>query len=305
MRWKDVIPLVRETAWGWSARQTFQLGAALAFYGVFALAPTLIIAIALAGILFGEGAAKGQLDATLTDALGPTLAGALAETMTHVHVTGSGWVATVIGVGLVLFASTGLFIELQLALNDIWGVQPKPGRSIWNMLRSRFFAFVLVLGVGALLVLSLIANATLLALHTYLPEAAWSDEPYLWEGANWLLSLVLVTLLMAMIYKLLPDVIIAWHDVWVGAFITALLFELGNFLMGQYLVRAAPASVYGPASSLVVVMLWVYYSSLILLFGAELTKQFANKHGNRMRPAEYAMCRPCQSSVGKEADSLG
>jgi membrane protein len=304
MRGKDVIGLLRDTAWGLSKRQTFQLGAALAFYGAFALAPTLLIAIAMAGMLFGEGAAKGQLDATLTDALGPTLAGALAETMTFVYVSGSGWIATLIGFGLALFASTGLFIQLQMALNDIWGVQPKPGRSFWNMIRSRFFAFVLVLGVGALLVLSLVANATLLALHTYLPDASWSDEPYFWDGVNWLLSLVLVTLLLAMTYKLLPDAIIAWRDVWVGAFITALLFGLGNFLLGQYLVRAVPASIYGSASSLVVVMLWVYYSSQILLFGAEFTKHFANKHGNRMRPADYAMCRPGEASIGKEADSF-
>src|SRR5262249_37509686 len=129
------------------------------------------------------------------------------------------------------------------------------------------------------------------ALHAYLPEASWSDEPYLWDGVNWLLSLVLVTLLMAMIYKLLPDAIIAWRDVWVGAFITALLLVLGNFLIGQFLIRAAPASAYGSASCLVVVMLWVYYSSQILLFGAEFTKQFANKFGKPMRLAEYAMCR--------------
>jgi membrane protein len=230
------------------------------------------------------------------------LAGALAETMSFVYVSGSGWIATVLGFGFALFASTGLFIQLQMALNDIWGVQPKPGRSFWNTIRSRFFAFVLVLGVGALLVLSLVANATLLALHTYLPDASWSDEPYLWDGVNWFLSLLLVTFLMAMIYKLLPDAIIAWRDVWVGAFITALLFGLGNFLLGQYLVRAVPASVYGSASSLVVVMLWVYYSSQILLFGAEFTKHFANMHGNRMRPADYAMCRPGESSIGKEGD---
>jgi membrane protein len=292
MRWKDLIALVRDTAWSWLEPHTFQLGAALAFYGAFALAPTLIIAIALAGIFFGEDAAQGRLDAKLTGALGPGMAGALAETMTYVYVTGSGCIATVIGFGLILFASTGLFIQLQLALNQIWGVQPKPGRGFWNMVRSRFLAFVLVLGVGALLVLAVIANTTLIALHAFLPEAAWPDEPFLWDGVNWILSIVLFTLLVAMIYKLLPDAIIAWGTVCVGASLTALLFALGNFLFGQYLVRAAPASVYGSASSLVVVMLWIYYSSQILLFGAEFTKHFAKKYGKPMRPAEYAMCRP-------------
>jgi membrane protein len=292
MHWKDVISLMRDTAWNWLEPHTFQLGAALAFYGAFALAPTLLIAISMAGVLFGEEAAKGQLDATLNDALGPTTAQAVNETMTYVYVTDTGWFATAIGVGVILFASTGLFIQLQLALNTIWSVQPKPGHGLWNMVRSRFLAFVLVLGVGALLVLSLIANTTLVALHAHLPATSWLYEPFVWDGANWVLSLVLVTLLVAMIYKLLPDTIIAWRSVWAGAVLTALLSMLGNYVFGQYLAHVGPASVYGSASCLVVVMLWVYYSSQILLFGAEFTKQCANRYGKPLRPAEYAMCRP-------------
>ena len=292
MHWKDLFGLVHETAVGWSKRQTFQLGAALAYYGVFALAPTLVIAIAIAGILFGEDAAQGRLSDTLKDALGPAVAQAFADVLAYVHISGSGWTATVVGIGLVLFASTGLFTQLQLALNAIWGVQPAPGRGFWNIIRVRFFAFVLVLGTGALLVLSLIANTALLALNSYWGSAHWSGEYYMWEGMDWGLTLVLQTFLFALIYKLLPDVIITWRDVAIGAFLTALLFAFGNFLICQYLYRAAPASVYGPAGSLVVVMLWVFYSSQILLFGAELTKNFANKYGKPMQPANYAMCRP-------------
>jgi membrane protein len=297
MRLKDLFGLVKETAIGWSKGQTFQLGAALAYYGVFALAPTLVIALAMAGILFGEDAAQGRLTATLEDALGPAVAQAFAEVLAYVHVTGSGWKATVIGIALVLFASTGLFTQLQLALNAIWGVQPKPGRGFWNVLRGRFFAFILVLGTGALLVLSLIANTALLALNSFVGPINWSGEYYMWEGMNWFLTLMLQTLLFALIYKLLPDAIITWRDVGIGAFITALLFALGNFLICQYLYRAAPASVYGPAGSLVVVMLWVYYSSQILLFGAELTKNFANRYGKPMQPAKYAVCRPSSTPI--------
>jgi membrane protein len=292
MRWTDLVGLLKDTAYGWSEGHTFQLGAALAFYGAFALAPTLVIAIALAGILFGEEAAKGQLDAALADALGSTVAKALAETLTFVYVTRSGWPATLVGAGLVLIAAIGMFLQLQVALNTIWGVQPKPGRGLWYMIYSRLFAFVLVLGIGALLLLSLVANAAMVALHAFLPPAALPEEPLFWEGFNWLLSLALVTLLFAMVYKLLPDAIIAWRDVWVGAFITALLVVFGNYLFCQYLCWAAPLAVYGPASSLVVVLLWVYYSSQMLLFGAAFTKQFANKYGKPMRPADYAMCRP-------------
>src|SRR5262249_22592899 len=134
MRWKDVLALVRETASGWAAGPTFQLGAALAFYGSFALAPTLVLAIALAGLLFGDEAAQGQLDATLAGTLGPTVAQALAEILAHVYVSRSGWTATLFGLGLILFAATGLFSQLQLSLNIIWGVQPKPGRTLWYMI---------------------------------------------------------------------------------------------------------------------------------------------------------------------------
>jgi membrane protein len=292
MRWNDLIGLVRETAYGWIEQHTFQLGAALAFYGAFALAPTLVIAIALSGILFGEEAAKGQLDATLTDAVGAPVAEALTETLTYVHVTGSGWYATLVGIGFVLFAATGLFLQLQLALNTIWGVQPKPGSGFWYMLRSRFLAFVLVLAVSALLLVSLIANAALLAVHTFLPTSAWAGESLMWQGVDWLLSLVLQTLLFAVIYKLLPDAIIAWRNVWVGAFLTALLFALGNYFICLLLYWSAPASVYGQATSLVIVMLWVYYSSQILIFGAVFTKHFANRYGQPMRPADYATCLP-------------
>jgi membrane protein len=292
MRFKDLTGLVRETACGWWERGTFELGAALAFYGAFALAPTLVIAIALAGIFFGEDAAKGRLDASLAQAVGPTVARALAEALTYVHVTGSGWSATCIGVGLVLFAATGLFIQLQTSLNAIWGVQPKPGRGLLNMARSRLFAFLMVLGIGALLLLSLVVNAVLGALHASLPPASRLGDSLLWQAGDRILSVLMMTLLIAMIYKLLPDAIIAWRNVWVGALITALLLALGNYLISQYLYRAAPASIYGPAASLVVVMLWVYYSSQILLFGAEFTKHFANKYGKPMRPANYATCRP-------------
>jgi membrane protein len=231
---------VRETAYGWSKGNTFQLGAALAFYRTFALAPTLVIAIALAGILFGKDAAKGRLDAQLADAVGPSVAQAVAEILTSVHANRSGWTATLVGFSLVLFGATGMFIQPLTALNAIWGVQLKPGCGVWNIIRSRFFAFLLVLTIVALLVLSLIANAALVALRGDLPPAYWSGESFLWEGADWLLSLALLTLLVAMIYKLLPDAVIAWRNVWVGSFITALLFVLGNYLNCQHLYRPPP-----------------------------------------------------------------
>jgi len=292
MGWKGLIRLVKETAYGWLGGPSFQFGAALAFYASFALAPTLIMAIAVAGLLFGKDAARGQAHAFLEETTGAFVAKAIADTLTYVHVSGTGWTATVVGVGFVLFAATGMFAQLQMALNSIWGVQNKPGEGLWGMLRGRFFAFLLLMVIGALLLVLLIVNTVLVALETYLPDSDWSGQRYVWEGVNWLLLLGLQTLFFAMTYKLLPDVIITWREVWIGAAITALFFALGNYLMSQYLCRVAGEFAYGAAGSLIVVMLWVYYSSQVVLFGAEFTKHFANRYGRPVRPADYAMCRP-------------
>lgn len=292
MRWKTLVSLVRATASGFFAGDSFQFGAALAFYGAFALAPLLVIAIGLAGLFFGEDAAKGRLDATLTDALGDNMAQAFAEVLSYVHLSHSGGIATLIGFVVTLFAVTALFIQLQMALNAIWDVQPKPDRSFWNALRSHLTAFVLVLLIGALLLMSLVAHAAMVTVHAFFPIPFWHNEPLFWEGVDWTVLIVLITLLFAIIFKLLPDAQIAWRNVWIGALITALLFMLGNYLFCQYLYHFAPVAVYGPASCLVVVMLWVYYSSQTLLFGAEFTKHFAKQCGKPVQPAHYAMCRP-------------
>jgi membrane protein len=297
---KGLIGLVKKTASGWYGGHPFELGAALAFYGAFALAPTLVIAVALAGIFFGEEAAQGQLAASLEVALGPVVAKAFAETLTYVYVSQSGWIATLVGLGVVVFAATGMFIQLQMSLNEIWEVQPKPGRDLWDMVRTRFLAFVLVLSFGGLLLLLLIADAVLRALHALLPKAPWSVDAYLWEGGEWLLLICLLTLLFSLIYKLLPDAIITWRAVWGGAFITAVLFGVGSYLVAYYLGRVAPTFTYGAAGSLVMVMLWVYFSSQVVLFGAELTKNVADAFGEPVRPAAYARYLPRRTGTGQE-----
>ena len=304
MRWKDLFRLVKETTYGWLGGSSFQFGAALAFYASFALAPTLLIAMAVAGLLFGQDAARGQVHALLEETTGPLVAKAIADMLTYVHVSRTGWTATLVGVGFVLFAATGMFAQLQMALNSIWGVQNKPGQGLWGMLRGRCFAFLLLIAIGALLLLLLIANTVLVALETYLPDSDWSGQRYVWEGVNWLLLLGLQTLFFVMTYKLLPDVIITWREVWIGAAITAVLFAFGNFLMSHSLCRVAGEFAYGAAGSLVVVMFWVYYSSQVVLFGAEFTMHFANRCGRPIRPADYAMCRPGAPHVLKETSKV-
>lgn len=295
MQWKELLSLPKKTVLGWYQGNTFQFGAALAFYGAFALAPMMYLTIGMAGMVYGEEAAQGQLAKTLAVALGPAVADAIEESLTYVHVNRSGAMATVIGLGLVLFAVTSFLIQLQVALNFIWGVQPKPGNGIWTMLRNRILAFLLVLGLGLLLLLLLAANAALVTMHQFLPDHSWTSDSQLWATVKWGVLLILHMLLVALIYKLLPDAVITWWDTMVGALISALLMLIGNYLIGYYLSRIAPTFAYWAASSLVVVMLWVYYSSQVLLFGAEFTKNYAALAGRPVRPTNNAIYQSSRS----------
>jgi membrane protein len=290
MRFKDLGQVVKDTAVGWYQHRTFELGAALAFYGVFALAPTLVIAIAVAGMVFGEEApvAQEHLVAQLEQVLSPAVARAVAETLNYVYINRSGWIATCIGFGVLVFGIIGAFGQLQAALNSIWGVQAKTDGGVWGAVRDRLLGFVLALVTWGLILSALGATAALQAIRAFVPSFLPS-QGYLWDGLNWAASLGLLTLLFAMIYKLLPDIKIRWRAVWVGAALTAILFAIGNYLIGLYLGRSAAISAYGAAGSVVVVMLWVYYSSQVILFGAEFTRQFAKRYHERVRPAENAL----------------
>jgi len=251
------------------------MGAALAYYGVFALGPILIIAIALAGWLFGEEAAHGRLAETLDDVLGPTVAGAVTTTLKHVHVNRSAWSASLVGFGILLFAATGLFSQLQLSLNEIWGCDDASARPFRTLLRSRCLAFVMVMSVGALLVASLAVNLVVGTIHDNLPRLSASGWLAFLDPGHELTSWVLVTLLFALVYRWLPPAAVAWRHALLGAALSALLFTAGNYLIGKYLAWSAPSLAFGPASYLIVVMLWVYYSSQVVLAGAVFTEVLA------------------------------
>jgi membrane protein len=289
---REVGRLLARAARQWYELNTFQLGAALAFYGVFAVAPILMIALAIAGMIFGEEAARGHLAEQLRQVVGPAVATAIEQTLRSAHTTGSGWLATLIGVGVLLVAALGLFSQLQSALNTIWDVRARPGRGIWVEVRGRFWSFLLVLSIGGLLLASLIASTLLSALGRFIDLSGWPGGPYLLLAIHWLVLLSLLTVLFALIYKVLPDVHIDWGDVWVGAGVTALLFAVGSYLIGLYLGWASPASAYGAAGSLVVVLLWIYYSSQVALFGAEFTRAYAGKCGKERRPRANAELLP-------------
>jgi membrane protein len=289
MRIRDLYGLLRQTYQEWSADKAPQLGAALAYYSVFSIAPLLIIAVAIASFVFGEAAAQGQISTQVRDTVGPTAAAAIEDVVAHSHRDGVGIWATVIGIGTLLIGAAGVFGQLQDALNTVWKVEPRPDRGWLVVLRERLVPFTMVLGAGFLLLVSLVVSAVLSALTEFLTPEALLGGASLWMVLNNLVSLGVITLLFAVIFKYLPDVRIAWTDVWIGALVTAVLFTVGKYLLGLYLGLSGVSSAFGAAGSLVLILVWVYYSAQIFLFGAELTRVYAIHRGSRVEPTDNAV----------------
>ena len=284
-----MLPLLKQTASEWMEDDAPSLGAALAYYTVFSLAPLMTIAIAIAGFFFGKEAAQGQIFDELRVLLGEEGGKAIEEMVQSASAQPTvGVVATVISVIILLFGASGVFGQLQASLNRIWGVKPKPGRGVLGIIQDRLLSFGFTLVVGFLLLVSLLLTAGI-ALVADLAGGLMPASETLAQLLNFVLSLAIITLLFAMIFKFLPDAKIAWRDVWIGAFLTALLFTVGKFALGLYLGKSSVASSYGAAGSLIVLLLWVYYSSQILFFGAEFTQVYANRFGSCVAPADNAV----------------
>jgi membrane protein len=288
MNLKSGFGLLKESYKEWMDDGALQLGAALAYYTIFSLAPMLLIAISVAGLIFGREAAQGELVGQLRGLIGQQGAEFIQTLVANAGKQGSGVLGTVVGIATILFGATGVFAQLQTSLNQIWDVEAKPAKGIWGFLRTRVLSFGMVLGIGFLLLVSLVVSAAIAALDTYATG--------LFPGAEVVIGIVsaviglgLITLLLAMIYRFLPDVKIAWKDVWIGAAITALLFVIGKMLIGLYLGNSSVASTYGAAGSLVILLLWIYYSAQILFFGAEITQVYASRYGSGIVPDEHAV----------------
>ena len=271
--------LVKTAALGWWNDRAMSLGASIAFFTVFSLAPMLLASIAVAGLAFGREAAQGAIVAQLGGLLGDKAAVAIEAMIASASNLGSGILGTVIGVTTFLLLATGAIVELQDNLNIIWKATPPGVSGIIAFIRTRIISLALVVGIGFLLLVSLVVDAGLAALGRYL-ESVFSGATLVLGVLNATVSLAAAVLLFAMIFKILPAVPIAWHDVWTGAIVTALLFTLGKFLIGFYLGKSDVASSYGAAASIITILLWVYYSALILLFGAEFTKAYAESRGS-------------------------
>ena len=272
----------------WVDDNAARLGAALAFYSVLSLAPLLVIAIAIVALVFDEQAANGQILAQMQGLVGKEGALAIQAMIENAKRPDAGIIATVLGVATLLFGASGVFGELQSALNTIWEVQPKPGRGVWGYIRDRFLSLTMVLGTGFLLLVSLLLSAGISGASQYLGDR-WPGFGSVLHIANAGVSFLVVMLLFAMIFKFLPDVNVRWRDVWVGAALTALLFTLGKLLIGLYLGNMSIGSAYGAAGSFVVLVVWIYYSAQIMFFGAELTQVYAKRYGTKIVPKPNAV----------------
>jgi membrane protein len=290
MSLKPALSLLKESFQEWKEDDALQLGAALAYYTIFSIAPLLLIVIAVAGFVWGREAVQGQIVGQVDQLIGRQ-GGVAIQTMianAAKQGQGSGILATVIAAVTALFGATGVFAQLQNALNKIWNVEAKPGRGILGFVKTRIASFGMILGIGFLLLVSLVVSAGLSAVDTYM-TGLMPGAGVLFTILSFVVSLALITLLFAMIYRFLPDVRIAWRDVWVGAAATSLLFTIGKFLIGLYLGRSSVASVFGAAGSLVIVLLWIYYSTQILFFGAEMTQVYARHRGSQIVPDKDAV----------------
>lgn len=285
---QDLISVVKQTFSEWQEDKVSRLAAALAYFAVFSIPPVLVIAIAIAGMVYGQQAAQQQLLNQLNGVLGEQGLGAIETILQQADRPGGELLPTVISLGLLFFAGSAVFVQLQDAMNTIWGVAPDPDRGIMGTIKDRLFSFILILGIGLLLLASLVVSALLSTFNSYIAGLFPGASIVLWL-VNLLVSLGVVMLLFAAIFKVIPDVEIAWSDVWVGAFITAVLFQIGQFALSIYLGRSSPASAYGAAGSIIVLLLWIYYTAQILFLGAEFTQVYANRYGSHIRPDEDAV----------------
>lgn len=266
-----------------------KMSAALAYYTVFAIAPLLLMVVSLAGVIYGKEAAQGKIFAELNKFVGSDAANQIQETIKNIADSQQSTFAFIIGFITLFIGTTGVFVEIQESINQIWRVKAKPKTGWVKLITNRILSFSMVIGLGFLLIVSLIINGVVLALSAKL-QIYFPDVTLLFINIfNLILTFAVISALFAIIFKFLPDVIIAWKDVKMGAFFTAIMFMAGKFLIGLYIEQVGPGTVYGAAGSIIVILIWVYYTSAILFFGAEFTQVYADAYGGKIQPAPYAV----------------
>ena len=271
-----------------SADNILKYSASLAYYTVFSIAPLLVIITTLSGIFFGQEAVKGEVYSQLNGLVGSAAAIQIQETIKKIHLTGNNFFASVVSIIVLLIGATSIFGEVQDSLNKIWGLRVKTKKTWWKLILTRLLSFSLILSICFIIVASLILNIILSSFGNFLNRYIHNFNVYFIEVMDTTLSLVVTSFLFSLMFKILPDAKIRWKDVFFGGFITAVFFTLGKFAIGFYLGKSNLTTLYGAAGSIIIIMLWVYYSSIILYLGAEFTKVHANLYGRKIQPNEYA-----------------
>ena len=294
MNLRKIGQLFQKTFQEWQADKASRIAAALAYYTVFSISPLLVIIVAIAGTVFGDSAVQTEITSRLINLIGEDGVQPILKALNNMSQPETISFASVISIGILILGASGIFAQLQDALNTIWKVKPQPGQGIFTFLRKRLSSFLMVLSLGFLLIISLTLNWILTSLSTVLPKISGLPENYLsnwlflWGHLEFVVSFGLLIFSFCLMFKYVPDVKIAWKDVLVGSIITALLFMFGKFLLGLYISRGSLGSAYGAAGSLIIFLAWVYYTAQIILFGAEFTKVYARMYGSKIRARKHS-----------------
>lgn len=297
-RLKNFWSLLKDTFSQWNEREPFNNSVIIAYYTIFSLPGLLVIIINVTGYFYDKQEVTRQITGQIEGMIGGDTAKDVQSIIDRASETKGTALASILGVATLLFGATGVFYQLQQILNKMWEVKPKPKQKILKLVRDRIFSFGLILAVGFLMLVSLVISAGLSALgswaSSYIPESL----QVLFKTLDFIVSLGVVTLLFASIYKFLPDAKISWRDVWIGAFMTSILFVIAKFGLGLYFGKSDPGSTYGAAGSIILIMLWVSYAGMILLFGAEFTQVFANRYGKKVKPTDTAVSTKGENETG-------
>lgn len=279
--------LLKETFKEWQADKASRIAAALAYYTVFSISPLLVIAVAIAGTIFGGQEAQAEITSRLTELVGQDAAKPILQGLNNMSQPKTIGFASLISIGVLILGASGIFAQLQDALNTVWKVKPQPGQGLLPFLRKRLSSFLMVLAIGLLLIVSLVLSAIIATLDRLQTDSI-PGSAILWENLDFIASFGVLTFMFCLMFKYVPDVKIAWKDVFVGSIITTLLFLFGKFLLGVYINRGSLGSAYGAAGSLIIFLAWVYYTAQIILFGAEFTQVYARMYGSKIRARRHS-----------------
>ena len=288
LQFKDLGKIFKSTFKAWNSKDPFRQSAVIAYYAIFSIPGLLVLIISITGYFFGKDAVNENIINQISSTMGADTATSIKEMLTKVSESKSSIVGSIISIGVLLLGATGVFVELQKSLNDIWHVKPVKQSGVWLMVKARLFSFGLIVAIAFLLLVSLVVSTGLTALSGLIEGYTSDFMVIMFNVLNFIFSLVVISLLFAMMYKILPDAKIEWKHVWVGSLITGLLFTIGKTALAFYFGTANPASVYGAAGSVILMLLWVSYSSMIVFFGAEFTAAYARRYSGKIAPTENA-----------------